>query len=108
MTDDRPKRPRPISWRPPEAKRADFEARVAESGLSANAFLTEAVFGRTRHRPAELRILAQVLAQSAACADRLREIELAGVEGATIPLEGVRQDLTEIRSALFLLMGRRP
>ena len=104
----RPKRPAPISWRPPAGKRAVFEARVAESGLTPNAFFTEAVFGRSRHRPAEIRLLAQILAECAACADRLREIELAGGAGATLEIEAAREDLAEIRSALFLLMGRQP
>ncbi|MEO0681821.1 MAG: hypothetical protein AAF192_15560 [Pseudomonadota bacterium] len=105
---DRPNRPKPISWRPPADKRAAFEARVAASGLSINAFLTEAVFGRTRHRPAELRQLARILAEASAAADALRRLERNGRGLSREDLEPIRGDLGEIRSALFLLIGRRP
>lgn len=104
--DASPKRPKPISWRPPTEKRAAFEARVAESGLSTNAFITEAVFGRSRHRPAELQHLARIHAECAAMADALRRI--AAERGEEAASEAHLAALIEIRSALMLLMGRRP
>lgn len=105
----RAKRPAPISWRPPAEKHAEFEKRLKASGLSANAFITEAVFGRTRHRPAELRQQAQILAQCAEIKDRLHEIAISGATaGQPLNLEDITARLIEIRSALFVLMGRKP
>jgi len=46
----------PISYRPPETLREEFRARVEKSGLSVNAFITQAVFAspppRQSRRPA--------------------------------------------------------
>lgn len=106
---ERVKRQAPISWRPPEEKRARFEDMVAASGLSNNAFITEAVFGRTRHRPAELKLLAQILAREAQLADEIRAIR--GLGGPTVDAEIlalIAEAQAEIRSCLFSLMGRRP
>ena len=107
MPDDaRPKRPKPISWRPPADKRAAIEDMAAKSGLSMNAFITEAVLGRSRHRPGELRLLAQILA---ACADIAGALKHSGQRpDDTQILEALHSDLAEIRSALFVLMGRKP
>lgn len=103
------KRPRPYSYRPPEARRAELEDLVSKSGLSLNAFITEAIFGRNRHRPAEIKLLARILGQCAAIADQLRLIRSSSVSvDHTLLLESVDARLKEIRSALFLLMGRKP
>ncbi|MEM6679768.1 MAG: hypothetical protein AAF416_12255 [Pseudomonadota bacterium] len=100
------KRPAPISWRPPAARRVELEAMIAASGLSTGAFLTEAVFGRTRHRPAELAKLAAILRECQAMADSLRAI--ATRDPDEVAISEIRNTLPEIRSALFLLMGRKP
>ncbi|MEM8625491.1 MAG: hypothetical protein AAGG47_18500 [Pseudomonadota bacterium] len=100
------KRPAPISWRPPAARRAELEAMIAASGLSTGAFLTEAVFGRTRHRPAELAKLAAILRECQAMADSLWVI--ATRDGGEVDVSEIRNTLPEIRSALFILMGRKP
>ena len=106
---DKAKRKPPYSYRPPEDRRAAFERRVAESGLSVNAFITEAIFGRNRHRPAEMRLLSRLLGECAAIADLVRRIETSEGENRHEPLlESVKSLLIEIRSALFLLMGRKP
>ncbi|NKB56920.1 MAG: hypothetical protein GKS00_11345 [Alphaproteobacteria bacterium] len=103
------KRPRPYSYRPPEARRAEFEDLVSKSGLSFNAFITEAIFGRNRHRPAEIKLLACILGQCAAIADQLRSIRSSGLADNHTPLlESIDARLKEIRSALLLLMGRKP
>ncbi len=104
--DSRPKRPKPYSWRPPADKRVAVEDMVAKSGLSMNAFITEAILGKTRHRPGELKMLAQILAKCAEIAGLLRGI--TEDRGADETLAALRADLAEIRSALFLLMGRKP
>jgi hypothetical protein len=110
MSDERAqtRRPAPISYRPPKGLAAEFHARVAASGLSANAFITEAIFGRNRHRPDELQALAGVLARTAQIGDRLCEIELAGGGGSARPIEAAQQDLAGISAALIALMGRAP
>lgn len=107
------KRQSPFSYRPPEDLRAEFERRVTESGLSINAFLTEAWRGRNRHRPAELKLLAQLLAACAEFADENRKPAPDADPKDVRADDSVRSDdvktlLTEIRSALFLLMGRKP
>lgn len=102
------KRPAPISWRPPAAKRAELEAMIAASGLSTGAFLTEAVFGRTRHRLAEVAKLAEILRECQSMADSLRAIARASRDGEAAQISEIQTALTAIRSALFLLMGRKP
>ena len=70
------KRASPISYRPPKELREEFHARVQSSGRPINAFLTEAGFGRNRHRPAELEKLAVILAKAAQIEKReLRSLE---------------------------------
>lgn len=106
--NDKPKRAAPISYRPPKEREAEFRARVAASGLSTNAFITEAIFGRTRHRPEELQSLARLLARAAQISDRLHEIGLAGAGESALPIEAAHRELAEIRAALLSMMGRRP
>ncbi len=102
------KRPAPISYRPPKGLAAQFHARAAASGLSTNAFITQAVFGRNRHRPDELQVLAGLLAGTAEIGDRLREIEHAGAGDSALPIIAAQRDLADIRAALIALMGRGP
>ena len=102
------KRKAPISYRPPKKLREEFDARVKSSGLSTNAFLTEAVFGRGRHRPAELEKLAVILAKAAQISDQLHEIFLAGSGNSALPIEAACEDITEIRAAILKLAARQP
>jgi len=103
------KRQSPISYRPPEHLRAEFERRVKESGLTINAFLTESWHGRNRHRPSETKLLARLLAQCAVFADRERKLQANEPSAEQSSRSGeIKTLLTEIRSALFLLMGRKP
>lgn len=105
---DQKRRP-PFSYRPPDALYEEFERRVAESGLSRNAFLTEGWHGRNRVRPAEVKLLARLLHECAAIADFVRKIKTCEDDcHLTSLLVSIRSLLTEIRSALFLLMGRKP
>jgi len=108
MTDQTKKRAAPISYRPPKDREDEFKARVAASGLSVNAFITESVFGRSRHRPGELKALARLLGRAAHIRDSLYGVSLsAGGEDALI-IEAAMEELAEIRAVLFDLMGRRP
>lgn len=109
MTDERAqtRRPAPISYRPPKGRAAEFHARVAASGLSTNGFITECIFGRSRHRPAELQLLAQLLDQAAQIADHLHELSIAGVADAQA-VAAAQDELAEIRTALMSAMGRAP
>ena len=81
------KRKAPISYRPPKELREEFDARVQNSGLSTNAFRTEAVFGKGRHRPVELEKLAVILAKAAQISDQLPEISLAGSDDSALAIE---------------------
>ena len=102
------RRPAPISYRPPKDREAEFRARVATSELSTNAFITEALFGRNRHRPDELKALARLLASAAQISDRLHEIEITGAGDSTLLIEATHRELAEIRAALLIMMGRQP
>lgn len=109
MTATSKKRPAPYSYRPPRDREEAFARLVAESGLSVNAFLTEAVFGRSRHRPAEIRLLAKLLQMLAQIRDELRQLRIEGADGASLLLlESVLERLIEIRAAVFRCMGRTP
>ena len=110
MDKEKPKRRAPIPWRPPADRWDDFDARVARSGLSRNAFITDCVFGRNRYRPAEIKQLLQILGLEQQQADVLKgfEAEMAGDHQIKALLAALREGQIEIRSALFLLMGRRP
>ena len=110
MLDSDRKRRAPVAWRPPIDRWDEFDARVSASGLSRNAFITEAVFGRSRHRPAELLKLAELLAQCAVIADELRKYDPAGSESSAIKaqLSDARDRLTEIRAAILREGGRQP
>lgn len=104
------KRKSSLSYRPPKHLEDEFERRVASSGLSLNAFLTEAWHGRNRHRPAETKLLAHILAEEQAQSDALKAFEPAAQRDPEIKalLDELRLGQIEIRAALLSLMGRRP
>lgn len=111
---DKQKRKPPISYRPPAEFEAEFWLRVERSGLSRNAFITQAIFGgevpRAARRPViEKQLIAHLLSQTARLHDDLHEISLmAGPEaGVALKLEQAVAELTAIRQACFHAMGRR-
>ncbi|WP_208249026.1 hypothetical protein WGT02_03770 [Rhizobium sp. T1470] len=109
MTEKK-KRRAPISYRPPEILRKELLARIEKSGLSVNAFITQAIFGnlppRQSRRPS---VATQDLARLLAEAAKLRgQLE-------TLPVDGERQVqlheqamavLTDIRTLLMQALGR--
>jgi hypothetical protein len=110
MTSTRDREP-PISYRPPEALREEFRARVEKSGLSVSAFITASVFGnvppRQSRRPSiEQRDVARLLAETALLNERLKCLGEAGADAALL-YEAVR-DLHEIRAACLKALGRTP
>lgn len=107
MNTEKPKREPPISYRPPKHLRAEFDERVRLSGLSANAFLTEAWHGKSRHRPAEQKFLARMLGSLAEIRDLLREAVQGGSGEHSIVFKEIRDELIKIRSLLMKALGRR-
>jgi len=109
------KRKAPISYRPPEELRAEFERRVNASGLSTSAFITKAWSGseppRQSRRPTiDHRAVAKLLAALAGVSDQLRAAVSAsgqGGESETRFKEAV-SSLTEMRAACFKALGRKP
>lgn len=104
------KREAPISYRPPYELREQFPARVAESGLSVNAFITAAVFGEDSPKPARRASasradVARLLAETALLNERLK-----GLAGDVDPalLADAAQNLREIRAACLKALGRSP
>ena len=105
MSDDKPNHP--IAYRPPKERRAEFDAMWEESGLSKSAFISECIFGRTRHRPAENLKLARLLAQSAEIAGHLRDHRFADTHETRLLQEAILAELVLIRSAIMARLGRR-
>src|SRR5438045_2111997 len=112
---DDTKREAPISYRPPQELRAEFERRVSASGLSTSAFLTKSVFGKdpprqSRRPTVDHEAVAKILAALAQLRDELHALSLnarTGDTSAALMEEAVRS-LTEIRAACFKALGRKP
>lgn len=107
---EKTKREAPISYRPPHELREQFRARVEESGLSVNAFITAAVFGDDAPKPARRASapradVARLLAETALLNERLKG--LAGDADPALLADAVR-DLSEIRAACLKALGRSP
>jgi hypothetical protein len=105
MTGSSGKRSPPISYRPPKGREAEFARAVAASGLSTNAFITQAVF-RSRNK-IERALLAKLLGQAQRIGDDLHEAQLAAGSGNSLLLEQARQALEDIRAGILSLMERR-
>lgn len=108
----RKKRAPPISYRPPVNMRDEFAARVRNSGLSLNGFITRAVFAgdvpRARPQPRlDRATAATLLAQAAAIADRLADLP-DGTAERDETLRACREELLLIRTFLMQLSGREP
>ena len=102
----------PISYRPPTELREMFRARVEASGLSVNAFITQAVFEhdarrQVRRAPVEQQTIARLLAETARLHDRLGTVLLSAEFDAALLEESLR-DLREIRAACLAALGRKP
>lgn len=101
---ERTTRDAPISYRPPTELREAFHARVEASGLSVNAFITQAIFAQDaprqrRRAPVEQQTIARLLAEAARLPDRLNAVgSVADVDAAL--LEEAVRDLRELRAAL--------
>ncbi|MFZ3287770.1 MAG: hypothetical protein WA191_13095 [Telluria sp.] len=94
--------------------REEFRARVQNSGLSVNAYITAAVFGQAAPRsprapPLDQKMVATLLFQAARISDRL-EVGAQRPSGAddALSLQECRAELAEIRSCLMLALGRTP
>lgn len=111
QSDKQPRREGRLSLRIPKDKIPRFWQLYADSGFSSvNAFIFECVFGRNRIRPAEIKLLARILAHGQGITDALKPFNIAAARDPEIRarLDEIRLILTEIRSALFSLMGRKP
>jgi len=107
MTDKKTKRDRPISYKPPKHRRAEFEQMVDDSGLPTNAFINECVFGRSRHRPGEVKFLARILGTCGEIATALKRFSGSSNEQIIALLCEIRDELIKIRSLLMQALGRR-
>lgn len=106
--EQKDKRKAPISYRPPKALEEEFDALVAASGLSVNAFITDAVFRNGRYKQADLVLLNRLLAEMAAVRDQLvalRPDDDADLESA---IDQALLAQTEIRNAILTYTGRKP
>lgn len=104
------KRSAPISYRPPQHLRGELAARHLKSGLSLNAFITEAIFSKPAPRqvkrpPVEKADLAKVLALAGQIRDELMANQQLLSEEK---LEQALDDLSVLRSAIFTALGFKP
>ena len=102
------RRPAPISYRPPKGREAEFRARVAASGKSANGFLNDCVFSKRQRGSADRQDLARLLHIAGQISDQLDDITLTGGDNNVLTIESCHVELREIRNALLALMGRKP
>lgn len=107
------KRDGPVSYRPPAELRDEFRRRVETSGLSANAYITRAIFNaavpRGTRRPAvEKQMLAQLLGRSAAIRDALDHAGRVAGSDAADAMRTACEELTVMRAALMKMMEREP
>lgn len=108
----RKKREAPVSYRPPAELRGEFDARVRNSGLSVNAFITASVFGQVAPRsrrvsPLDQQMLAMLLSQAARISTHLG----AAPTGSPLTQAAVlqcRDDLAVIRTVVMQVMRREP
>ncbi len=98
----------PISYRPPKALEKEFCAIVAASGLSVNAFLTDAVFRNGRYKQADLVLLNRLIAEMAASRDLLRELCPHDDDVTQAAIDQVLRAQLEIRNAVLTYTGRKP
>lgn len=108
---ERTTRDAPISYRPPTELRETFHARVEASGLSVNAFITQAIFAQDaprqrRRAPVEQQMIARLLAEAARLHDRLNAVGSAADVDAALFEKAVR-DLRELRAACLAALGRK-
>ena len=94
------RREAPFSFRPTNGRRDEFLRRVAESGMSANAFLNQAVF--SRGTKANSVALADALSALAAIKDELRRHA-----GETPDAEALYAEIVRVRTLLMRGLGRR-
>ena len=105
MKDDTPNNP--IAYRPPKLRRPEINAMKEQSGLSWSAFITECIFGRSRHRPAEIRLGVQLLIQCTRIADRQRDHRFAETEETRLLQKAILAELVTIRNAIMAKRGRK-
>lgn len=109
-TKNSDKRPAPISIRPPASLRDEFYARAKNSGLSMNAFVMQVVFGNSSTKPVmDKKMLALLLSQAAKINSHLEEMGHSSSDSQNfLILEECRHELSEIRAALLLELGKKP
>jgi hypothetical protein len=105
------KPPVKYTWKPPAAEREAVASAIAESGLSANAFLTQLVLGKRRpsYPSSLIEAAGRLLATLAPIRDHLRRLDQSTDDDErNAILVQIRDLLIQIRSALFQILGRKP
>lgn len=107
------KRPAPLSYRPPVAKRDALLERVGRSGLSLNAFITAAVFGQdappTRRSPKlAQQDAARLLVEAARIKDILTALPALPESEQAEALKTCSDELVLIRTCLMQVLRRDP
>lgn len=103
------KRAAPVPYRPPEKLREEFFVRAKNSGLSTNAFITHAVFGKgaVGSAPVNKKELAHILSLAAQINARLSGIAGESSEAQSAVLAQCKEELSSIRQAVMELLGKR-
>lgn len=87
--------------------------RIAASGMTTNAFMTAAILGRdaphaTPRRAVDVAEVTRLLAMTAMLADRLRDLSSRAERPEADAVKAALLELSEIRTAAFLALGRKP
>lgn len=115
--DETPRREAPVSYRPPKNLAAEFRRQVESSGLTANAYITRALFGegaingrRARRASLDQQAIARLLGEVAALKDLVRALEARarqdGIDAGK--LDEAVSYLGEVRALCFKSLGRTP
>ncbi len=114
MTEDEKKQRRVVfSYRLPADQVDEIKRRIAASGMTKNAFMTAAILGKdaphaTPRRAVDVAEVSRLLAMTAMLADRLRELSARPDCPAADDVRAALSELSEIRTAAFLALGRKP
>lgn len=108
----RKKREAPVSYRPPVELREEFDARVRNSGLSINGFITASVFGQVAPRtrrvsPLDQQMLALLLSQAGQISTQLGAAP-AGSPVTQAAVQQCRDELAVIRTVVMQVLRREP
>ncbi len=99
--------PQSFTVKIPKGREREFYAKQKASAQSRNAYVMEACFGDTRHRPGEYKFLGQILAKCGLLAQALRGLNQRPDEELRGLVSQCFEELRIIRTAIMQRFGRK-